>query len=121
VFDLPAEQPAHRLQAGVRMRGDVHTARRGDVIRTVVVREAPGSDQRPGPLRQRPPYAHRTRAAQGHLPRRQHIDQGRSGLPPVVDQGSAPQLRGFGFDIAHRDHPSTYYSCYINHYATRAG
>ncbi len=57
----PAEQPTHRLQAGVRMRRDVHP--RG--YRAVVVDEAPGPDQRALPLRQGALHADRPGPAQG--------------------------------------------------------
>ena len=48
VLDLAGEQPADRLQAGVRVRGHVHPAGVGDVVGAVVVGEAPGADQRAG-------------------------------------------------------------------------
>ena len=51
VLDLAGEQPAHRLQPGVRVRRDAHAAGVGDVVGAVVVEEAPGADQRALPLR----------------------------------------------------------------------
>ena len=51
VLDLAGEQPADGLQPGVRVRRHVHAAGAGDVVRAVVVGEAPGADQRALPLR----------------------------------------------------------------------
>ena len=45
VLDLAGEEPAHRLQAGVRVRRHAHAAGVGDVVGAVVVEEAPGADQ----------------------------------------------------------------------------
>ena len=64
VLDLAGEQPADRLQPGVRVRRHDHPARGVDLVGTVVVHEAPGSDQRALPLRESTPHRHRTQAAQ---------------------------------------------------------
>jgi hypothetical protein len=75
VLDRAAEEPAHRLQPCVRMRRQVHAAR-SDLDRSVVVGEAPGADQRPGPLRNRAPHLQCPRSAQWHVARREHLDPG---------------------------------------------
>ena len=75
VLHLPAEQPAHRLQAGVRMRGHVHPGAARDVVRPVVVGEAPRPDQRAFPLREGAPHPDRPRAAQGNLTRTQNTGE----------------------------------------------
>ncbi|MFK4541585.1 hypothetical protein RKD29_001181 [Streptomyces tendae] len=104
MFDLSAEQPAHRLQTGVRMRGQVHATRRGDIVRTVVIGEAPGADERALPLGQRPPHAHGAWTAEGDLSSRQDIDPGGPGRPLAFGELSAAQSRGIGFRVAHREH-----------------
>jgi len=63
VLDRAGEQPAHGLQPGVRMRRHVHAVR--DLVRPVVVGEAPRADQRPGALRQRPVHGHGPRPPNG--------------------------------------------------------
>ncbi len=78
VLDLSAEQPAHRLQSGVRVGGDVHAAGPGDVVGAIVVGEAPGADEGPGPLRQGAPHPHRARAAERHVTRGEDLDVGRA-------------------------------------------
>ena len=45
VLDLPREEPADRLQSGVRVRRDVHSSRDSDIVGTVVVGEAPRADE----------------------------------------------------------------------------
>ena len=45
VLDLAGEQPAHGLQAGVRMGGHVHPGARRYVVGAVMVGEAPGADE----------------------------------------------------------------------------
>jgi hypothetical protein len=44
MLDFAVEQPADRLQAGMRMSPDLHTRRATDVLRTVMIKEAPGAD-----------------------------------------------------------------------------
>ena len=51
MFHLAAEQPTDGLQSGVRMRRHVHPGAASDVVRTVVIGEAPRPDQRPLALR----------------------------------------------------------------------
>ena len=68
VLDLAGEEPAHRLQPGVRVRGDRHAAGVGDLVGAVVVDEAPRADQRPVALRQRAAYGHRPRPARAGPP-----------------------------------------------------
>ena len=67
-----AEQPADRLQPGVRMRRHVHPAP-SHVVWSVVIGETPCPDQRPLPLRQRATHQDGTRAARsGTSARMQH-------------------------------------------------
>ncbi len=72
VLDLAGEQPADRLQPGVRVGGHDHAARVGDVVGAVVVEEAPGADHGAAAARQRAPYVHRAEAAERHLARLDH-------------------------------------------------
>jgi hypothetical protein len=48
------KQPADGLQADVRMGRDLHTGTPADLVRAVVVEEAPGADGAQRPLRQQP-------------------------------------------------------------------
>ena len=76
-----------------------------DLGRAVVVGEAPGADQRPGPLGERPPDPHRPRAAQGHLARGEDLDGravGIGGRGPVA----TGELGGGGLGVAHARHGS---------------
>ena len=61
---------------GVRVRRDDHAAGPPDVVRPVVVGEAPGPDQRAEALGERPAHRHRPRAAQGDEPRLEELDLG---------------------------------------------
>ena len=56
VQHLALVQPAHRLQAHVRVRRHLHTRLVGDVVGAVVVDEAPGADHAPAQVRQQPAY-----------------------------------------------------------------
>ncbi len=100
VFDLAGEQPADGLEAGVRMRCDVHAAGDGDVVGAVVVREAPGADQRAGALREGAAYGHGARAAERYGTRGEDLDAGelRAGRRLL----GAPDLDGAGLGVAHR-------------------
>lgn len=49
---LALVQPAHRLQAHVRMRWHLHAGLVGDVVGAVVVDEAPGADHAPAQVGQ---------------------------------------------------------------------
>ena len=69
VLDLAGEQPAHRLQPGVRVRRDVHATGAGDVVRAVVVGEAPGADERALALGEGAPHGHRAGAAERDVAR----------------------------------------------------
>ena len=94
VLDLTREQPAHRLEPGVRVRRHEHAARERDVVRSVVVDEAPRPDERTRPLRQRPADGHGAGAAQGHLPRGDRLDRHAgvahcSTVPSAADRGRA--------------------------------
>ncbi|GAB3995795.1 hypothetical protein GCM10029992_14000 [Glycomyces albus] len=74
VLDLAGEQPAHRLEAGVGVRWEVHAARSRDFDRAVVVGEAPRPDEGPGPLRERSADVKGPRSAQRHVPWFEHVD-----------------------------------------------
>jgi hypothetical protein len=45
VLDLAAEQPAHRLKAGVGVWWDVHAGSLAHVVRAIVIDEAPRADE----------------------------------------------------------------------------
>lgn len=68
MLNLAREEPADGRQPGVRMGRHRHACREADVVGTVVVNEAPGADQRPAALWQRPPHRHGAWAAQRHVP-----------------------------------------------------
>ena len=95
VIDLPGEQPAHRLQPGVRVRRHAHAPGRRDVVRPVVVDEAPGPDQGAAALRQRPAYPHRSRPAERDVAGLHHLDAHRGG-------SAAGHLAGVLLHVAHR-------------------
>ena len=56
MVDLAGPQPAHRLQAHVRMRRHLHAGLVEHVVRAVVVDEAPRPDQPPAEVGQQPPH-----------------------------------------------------------------
>ena len=74
VVDLPGEEPAHRLQSGVRMRRHIHAGTLGHRVGSVVVDEAPRADQGPLFLRKRAAHGPRSRAAERHLARFEDLD-----------------------------------------------
>src|SRR5690606_96345 len=85
-----------RLQAGVRMRRHDHPARRGHVIRPVMVGEAPGADERPTALGERAPHGHRARTAEGYHPRLEQLDlAGRNRV------GLAQEFLRLDLEVAH--------------------
>jgi hypothetical protein len=71
MLDLAAEQPADGLQPGVRVWRYVHSRARSDVMRAVVVGEAPGTDQGPLSLWKGAADPDGARPTKGHLPRMQ--------------------------------------------------
>ena len=89
----PLEQPADGLQPGVRVRRHVHADAVADVVRAVVVGEAPRADQRPLPLRQRASHPDGARPAQRDFPGMQHAGECRC-------RASHFGRRGIG--VAHR-------------------
>ncbi|SIG58406.1 Uncharacterised protein [Mycobacteroides abscessus subsp. abscessus] len=104
VLDGTIEEPAHRLQSRVRMRGDIHAAGAGDVIGAVVVDEAPRSDEGALALRQSPVDGHRPRSAQRHVAGGDDLDRGPTALVAFGARqttGSAHHLVGKGLSIAH--------------------
>lgn len=78
MLDGAFEQPAHGLQSGVRVGCNVHSAGDGNIGRTVVVDEAPGSDEGALALRQGPAHGHRTWPAQWHIAGGDDLDWGTS-------------------------------------------
>jgi hypothetical protein len=102
VLELAGEQPANRLEPGVRVRRDEHAAGGGHLIGAVVVGETPRAEQGSSPLRERAPHSHRAHAAEGHLPGVEHLD-GRPGhVIGFCDRLTAHHLDGPGFEVAHR-------------------
>src|SRR5690606_9252615 len=92
VLDLAVEQPAHRLQPRVRVRWDDHRCG----VRTVVVGEAPGTDQRSCPLRKGAANEQRARATERHLARGEDLYAARL---VTVRAGDFPRT---GLGVAHR-------------------
>ena len=92
VLDLAGEQPAHRLQPGVRMGCDLHPAGLPDVVGPVVVEEAPGSHQRPPAGGERTPDPHRPQPTQGHLTRRDELRRLHGGHDPIMEGRTQPAL-----------------------------
>src|SRR5215217_5493654 len=64
VQHLPRDQPADRLQSGVRVRRNLHPRRAADVIRAIEVDETPGADHAALTVGQRAGHRHRPRATQ---------------------------------------------------------
>ena len=93
VLHLAAEQPTDGLQSGMRMRRYVHAGAAPHVMGAVMVGEAPRPDQRPLPLRQRPPHPDRPGPAQRHLAGMQH---------PVECRSRAGNFSRCGVGVAHR-------------------
>jgi hypothetical protein len=62
MLNFTGEQPADRLQPGVWMWGHIHAAGLRNVVRSVVVDEAPGADEGASALRQRTADPHRPRS-----------------------------------------------------------
>src|SRR5699024_3653289 len=67
VLDRSGEEPADRLQSGVRMRGDVRPAGGRHVLGAVMVDEAPGANEGALPLRQGAAHLHRPGPAEGDV------------------------------------------------------
>ena len=91
VFDGAFEEPAHGLQSGVRVRGDVHAAGDRDIVGAVVVDEAPGADEGALALRQGPAHAHRTWSAQWNVAGGDDLNRG-SALLRAVGPGQSAGL-----------------------------
>jgi hypothetical protein len=75
MLDLAFEEPADGLQARVRVRRYIHPRSVADVVRPVMVGEAPRPDQRALPLRQDAPHPDGTRAAERDFPRMQQTGE----------------------------------------------
>ena len=88
----PAEQPARRLQAGVRVRRHLHARTGAHVVGPVVVEEAPGTD---GPQR---PAAGAAGAPRCRLPPRPSVLRARRprGAPPGRWRRAAASVTGSG-------------------------
>lgn len=104
VLDLPAEQPAHRLQSGMRMRCDIHPARAADIVGAVVVGETPGTDEGPGSLRERTSHGHRPRPSERDIARGEYVDPWTRGRPFACHPGSATPSGLISFRVTHRGH-----------------
>ena len=72
VADPPVEQPGHRLQPGVGVRRHLHRSGAADVLRPVVVQEAPRPDGAQVTVREGPADMHRPRPAERHVARGEH-------------------------------------------------
>ena len=92
MLDLAFEEPADGLQAGVRVRRHVHAGAIADVVRPVVVGEAPRPDQGSLALRQGAAHADGARAAQRDFSRMQDAGECRC---------RASHFGGRGIGIAH--------------------
>ena len=81
VLDLALEEPGDGLQTGVRVGRDVHAAGAvgGDLLRAVVVDEAPRADEGALPVRQGPADGDRAQPAERHLAPAE--DLGRAHVP----------------------------------------
>ena len=92
VVHLALEQPADRLQPGVRVRRHLHAGLAGDLVGAVVVDEAPGADHPPAHRRQQAPDD--GALAERHGSRRQQLpDRARVGPPlTTCTAGSAAML-----------------------------
>ena len=73
VLDLTGEQPAHRLQAGVRVGRHDHAAGVVDLVGPVVVGEAPRAHERTTTLRQGTAHGHRPQPAERDLARGEYL------------------------------------------------
>src|SRR6266511_1368286 len=100
---LAGEQPAHRLQAGVRMRRYPHAGAPGEVFGAVVVQEAPGADHAAAAVGQGPGDGHPARAAQRDVDGGQQVTDGFGG-----DGGTpaADGLLGSPVEVAHAISPN---------------
>src|SRR5581483_10077845 len=97
VLDLAGEEPRDRLQPDVRVGRDAHAATDGDVVRAVVIDEAPRADQGAFARGESTPHGHRPRAAQRHVAIGDHLGAGRGrralgDLRVVLDVAHAPIL-----------------------------
>ena len=97
VFDLALKEPAHGLQAGMRVRWHHHPASGCDVVGAVVIDEAPRPDERAVPMRESAPDRHRAGPAERHFARMEHLHMA---ARRVV--GGAPGLDGGCLAVAHR-------------------
>lgn len=74
VGNLALEQPRHRLQPNVWVRGNVHPAGVCHVIGTEMVDETPGPNHGALPVRNSPVHRHRARATEWHLTGRNDLN-----------------------------------------------
>lgn len=92
------------LQAGVRVRRDVHTAGFGNIVRTVVVDKAPGADEWTLTLRERTPNRHGARTAEPHFAKADDLNGGTIALrtfPAGQNPRAADKFTGIFLDVAH--------------------
>src|SRR6476469_10066327 len=92
MLDLAFEEPADGLQAGVRVWWHVHSGAIADVVRPVVVGEAPRADQGPLAPRQGAAHADGARTAERDFSRMQDAAECRC---------CASHFGGRGIGIAH--------------------
>jgi hypothetical protein len=97
VFDLAGEEPADGLKSRVGVAGYLHSTRGTNVVRAVMVKEAPGANEAALALGQGAAYIHGPWPAQRHGPGREDLDlAGRFGC-------LAQHFPGDGFGVAHED------------------
>src|SRR5690606_23891533 len=101
VFDIAGEEPADGLQAGVGMRGYVHASGGGDVVGSVVVGEAPGSDEAAAPLREGAPHGHGAGPAEGNIAGLEKFDVV-GGVDGCGGCGAGDEFFGVVLEVAHR-------------------
>lgn len=96
VLNLPVEEPAHGLQAGVRVGWYGHSTCVGDIIGPVMVDEAPGPDGCPTPVGKGPTNRHCPKATEWDIPSGRYFERARV---CNLEGGGRP---GFRIPPAHR-------------------
>jgi hypothetical protein len=81
VLNFPVEEPAHCLQAGVRVGRYRHPTCVGYIIRPVMVNEAPRPDGCSTPVGQSPPDRHRAKSTEWDISSGGHLERRRVGPP----------------------------------------
>jgi hypothetical protein len=92
MLDLAVKQPGDRLQAGVRMRPDLHAGGATDILRAIMIKKTPGADH--------PDLLVRERARHfGRLPERDPASRQQQLLRPSVVSTTAQILLRSGIKI----------------------